>query len=301
VNLWLAALAVAVVAGGVVAVSSRETRAAVLGLTVSGITAPLLADPLPAPLPLAARLIAAILAGYVLLISIRQRPLTRGSRLGWPVEALLAASAGVAGLGAAGFGGPAGGPAEAEAAAFALGALAIGPILRGADVFRLAIGLVLAVLAASVGHVALAGTPSALDEIVVSGLMIVLATAVATIAHAQARTDPSLTTTSFRIPAGALAARHVPPAPPPAPVPVAVASAQPVTMPDTWPVGTLRSGPPYGADAPPTEREPGNGRVPREMQPDASPIRRATTRPGPTRTLGDVASSALDRVRGRRP
>lgn len=292
-NLWLAALAVAVVAGGVVAVSSRETRAAVLGLTVSGITAPLIADPLPDPLPLAARLIAAILAGYVLLISIRQRPMTRGSRLGWPVEALFAAAAAVAGLGAAGFAGPADGPAEAEAVAFALGALAIGPIFRGADVFRLAVGLVLAILAAGVGHVALAGTPSALDEIVVGGLTIVLATAIATIAHAQARTDPSLTTTSFRIPMGALAARNAPVTSTPAAAPRAGLAPR-VTMPETWPVRTLGNPAPYGADARTPEHDPANGRVPYEEHGPAA-------RPRPTRTLGGVASSAFDRVRGRRP
>jgi hypothetical protein len=299
VNLGLAALAVAVVAGGVVAVSSRETRAAVLGLTVAGITAPLLADPLPGPLPLAARLIAAVLAGYVLLISIRQRPMTRGSRLGWPVEALLAAAAAVAGLGAAGFGGPAGGPAEAEAAAFALGALAIGPILRGADVFRLAMGLVLAVLAGSVGRVALAGTPSALDEIVVSGLTIVLATAVATIAHVQARTDPSVTTTSFRMPAGALAARHAPVAAAPAAVPVA-APAPRVALPETWPVGTLGRQPAYAADAEAPALEPGNGHVPHDTHADRDAARRDPGSARPTRTVGDVASSAFDRMRGRR-
>lgn len=186
---WLAALAVVVVTGGVVAVSAREARAAVLGLTVCAVTAPLLADPPPGPLPLAARLVAAILAGYLLWISVRDRPLTRGSRLGWPVEALLATAAAVAGLGASGFAGPAGGPPEAEAAAFALGALAIGPILRSGDVFRLAVGLVLAVLAAGVGRVALAGTPAPLDQLVIAGLTMVLAAAVGTIARNEARID----------------------------------------------------------------------------------------------------------------
>jgi hypothetical protein len=190
---WLAALAVAVVAGGVIAVSAREARAAVLGLTISGVTAPLLADPPPTTLPLAARLLAAILAGYLLWISVRQRPLTRGSRLGWPVEAMLAAAAAVAGLGAAGFAGPAGGPPEAEAAAFALAALAIGPILRTADVFRLAIGLLLAVLGAGVGRVALAGTPVPLDNLVIAGLTIVLAAAVGAIARSEARIAGALT------------------------------------------------------------------------------------------------------------
>jgi hypothetical protein len=190
---WLAALAAAVVAGGVIAVSAHEARAAILGLTISGVTAPLLADPAPTTLPLAARLLAAILAGYLLWISVRQRPLTRGSRLGWPVEAMLAAAAAVAGLGAAGFAGPAGGPPEAEAAAFALAALAIGPILRTADVFRLAIGLLLAVLGAGVGRVALAGTPVPLDNLVIAGLTIVLAAAVGAIARSEARIAGALT------------------------------------------------------------------------------------------------------------
>ena len=198
---WLAALAVAVVAAGVVAVSAREARAAVVGLTICGVTAPLLADPPPAPLPLAARLVAAILAGYLLWISVRERPLTRGSRVGWPVEALLAAAAAVAGLGAAGFAGPAGGPPEAEGAAFALGALAVGPILRGADVFRLAIGLLLAVLGAGVGQVALAGTPAPLDQLVIAGLTIVLAAAAGTIARAEARVGKTVQAANVRAPA----------------------------------------------------------------------------------------------------
>ena len=192
---WLAALAVAVVAGAVIAVSAREARASVLGLTVCGVIVPLLADPPPAPLPLAARLLAAVLAGYLLWIAVRERPLTRGTRLGWPVEALLGAAAGVAGFGASGFAGPAGGPPEAEAAAFALGALAMVPILRGADVFRLAIGLILAVLAAGVARVALAGSPSALDQLVIAGLTIVLAAAIGTIARNEARVAAGSTTT----------------------------------------------------------------------------------------------------------
>jgi hypothetical protein len=199
---WLTALAVAVVAGGIVAVSAREARVAILGLTICGVTAPLLADPPPGPLPLAARLLAAILAGYLLWISARQRPLTRGSRLGWPVEALLAAAAAVAGLGAAGFAGPAGGPPEAEAAAFALGALAVGPILRGADVFRLAIGLLLAVLGAGVGRVALAGTAVPLDQLVIAGLTIVLAAAVGTIARGEARLGAGVQPSTLRPPPG---------------------------------------------------------------------------------------------------
>jgi hypothetical protein len=290
----LAALAVVVVAGGVVAVSARETRAAVLGLTVSAVTVPLLADPLPGPLPLAARLLAAILAGYVLLISIRERPVTRGSRLGWPVEALLALCAAVAGLGAAGFAGPADGPPEAEAAAFALAALSIGPILRGADVFRLAIGLVLAILAAGLGSVALAGTPSPLDQIVVGGMTIVLAAAVATIAHAQARQDPSVTTTKFRIPLAALRARGLLPG---SHEQVAAGRASaPAAVPtrDGWPAGTLN-----GRPAAPT-RPNATTQVPVRLPYGDEDEPAAEQANGhPSRGRGTV-SAALDRVRGRR-
>ena len=197
---WLAALAVAVVAGAIVAVSAREARVAILGLTICGVAAPLLADPPPAPLPLAARLLAAILAGYLLWISTRQRPLTRGSRIGWPVETFLAAAGAVAGLGAAGFAGPAGGPPEAEAVAFALCTLAVGPILRASDVFRLAIGLLLAVIGAGVGRVALAGTAVPLDQLVLAGLTIVLAAAAGTIARTEARIGTNVQPSGVRPP-----------------------------------------------------------------------------------------------------
>jgi hypothetical protein len=258
---WLTALAVAVVAGGIVAVSAREARVAILGLTICGVTAPLLADPAPAPLPLAARLLAAILAGYLLWISTRQRPLTRGSRLGWPVEALLASAAAVAGLGAAGFAGPAGGPPEAEAAAFALGALAVGPILRGADVFRLAIGLLLAVLGAGVGRVALAGTAVPLDQLVIAGLTIVLAAAVGTIAHSEARLGAGVQPFTLRPPP----ARVLPP-------PRAMLGVEPyVTTATARPVEPQRP-----VDAP------------------------RPTRRGFTAALAIVAASTIGRVRGGR-
>ncbi|MFL5679001.1 MAG: hypothetical protein ACJ77B_00200 [Chloroflexota bacterium] len=191
-NAGLAALAVAVVAGGVIAVSARESRVAVLGLTLCGITEPLIGDPFPGPLPLAARLVAAILAGYLLWVAVRHQPMTRGSRLGWPVEALGAAAAGVAGYAAAGFAGPAAGPAEALAAAFALGYLAIGPVVVGNDTLRLAVGLMLVVLAGSVGRVALGGSPPALEQLVLAGLIVAVAGAAGTIAATAVRRGTGL-------------------------------------------------------------------------------------------------------------
>ncbi|HEV8490013.1 MAG TPA: hypothetical protein VGQ58_09530 [Candidatus Limnocylindrales bacterium] len=194
-NLLLAAVAIVVVAGGVIAVSSRESRPAILGLTLAAVAAPLVADPLPDMLPLASRLVAAILGGFLLWVAVRGQPATRGSRLGWPVEGLLAAAAAVAGFGAIGIVAP--GPAaevlvgagravvaprEALAAGFATGALAIGPIFAGRDVLRLGTGLVLAVLAAQLVRVGLAGSPSGLEQIVTAGLTVVVAGASATLA-----------------------------------------------------------------------------------------------------------------------
>jgi hypothetical protein len=200
-NPGLAVLAVAIVAGGVIAVSAREARVGVLGLTLCTVTAPLMGGSLPEPLPLAARLVAAVLAGYLLWIAVRRQPVTRGSTLGWPVEALLAAAAGVAGFAASGFAGPAGGPPEAEATAFALAALAVGPLLVGRDILRLAIGLVLGILAGSVGRVALAGSPAPLEQLVLAALTVAVAGAAGTIARGSIRSGSGLELQVSRKPA----------------------------------------------------------------------------------------------------
>jgi hypothetical protein len=216
VNPLLLAAAIVVVAGGVIAVSSRESRPAILGLTLAAVAAPLVADPLPATLPLAARLVGAILGGFLLWVAVRGQPATRGSRLGWPVETLLAAAAAVAGFGAIGIVAP--GPAaavlvgaeraviaprEALAAGFAAAALAIGPIFAGRDVLRLGTGLVLAVLAAQLVRVGLAGSPSGLEQIVTAGLTVVVAGTAATLAANAVRSGSGLEpTTAVRPAAG---------------------------------------------------------------------------------------------------
>jgi hypothetical protein len=185
VNFALAALAVAVVGCGVIAVSAHESRVAVLGLVLCALLAPLIGTQLPAPLVLSARLVAAILSGYVLWVAVRQQPATQGSRIGWPAEAVAAAAAGVAGYAAAGFIGPAAGPREAEAVAFALGYLALAPLLVDRDVLRLAVGLVLVVLAGSMARLAVQGAASELEQLVLSGITVAVSGAAATsAAHA---------------------------------------------------------------------------------------------------------------------
>jgi hypothetical protein len=182
VNLALAGLACVVVAGAVVAVSAREARAALLGLLVALLGAALIADPLPGPLPIAARLAAAFLACRLIAVVIRDldEP-TSGSRLGWPVEALAAGAAAVIGFGTHGLGVPGEGPAEAQAAGFAVGVLAASPIVSSRDVFRLGIGAMLLLLGGLLVRQGLGGTPSELEQLVTSGLIVGLGGAVGVI------------------------------------------------------------------------------------------------------------------------
>jgi len=194
VNVLLVGLTAAVVAGAVVAVSAREARASLLGLLVVLLASSLLADPLPGPLPLAARIAAAVLAARLISISIRglDRP-TAGSRLGWPVESLAAAAAGVVGFGTHGLGATALGPALASAAGCALGILAAAPIVTSRDVYRLGTGAMLLLTGGLLVRVGLGGTPSDLEQLVTCGLIAGVGGAVAVVVRgARAATGGDL-------------------------------------------------------------------------------------------------------------
>jgi hypothetical protein len=195
VNPLLAGVALAVIAGAVVAVAARDTRTVLLGLAVALVGSPLLADPLAAPLGLAARFLGAILAAYLLWIVTRERPElgiigapTGGSRIGWPAEILLAGGAAVVGFAAHGLGAPAGGPALASAAGFALAALAVAPVVTGRDVIRVGSGLLLLIDAALLVRNGLGGTPGPVEQLLTAAMLVVLAGAVAALA-ADAETD----------------------------------------------------------------------------------------------------------------
>lgn len=194
-NPLLAVVAMAVVAGAVVAVSLRETRVVVLGLTILAIATPFLADPVAEPIGLAARVLAAILGGELLWIAVRDGrdrggggALTGGSRIGWPTEVLLAASGAVVGFAAHGLGATAGGPALASAAGFAVATLAVLPMLTGRDLLRLGVGLVLLLHAGLLVRTALGGTPVVLEQLVTAGLVAALGGALAALIMA-ARSD----------------------------------------------------------------------------------------------------------------
>ncbi len=184
-NVLLAGLTAAVLAGAVVAVSAREARASLLGLLVVLLASSLLADPLAGPLPLAARIAAALLAARLVAISIRglDRP-TAGSRLGWPVEALAALAAGVVGFGTHGLGATPLGPALASAAGCAVGILAAAPIVTSRDVYRLGTGAMLLLVGGLLIRVGLGGTPSDLEQLVTCGLIAGVGGAMAVVVRA---------------------------------------------------------------------------------------------------------------------
>jgi hypothetical protein len=194
-NPILAIVALAVVGGAVVVVAARDTRTVLLALVVTLVASPLLADPLSAPLGLAARLVGAILATYLLWVVARDRgeasrlpSHTEGSRIGWPAEILVAAGAAVVGFAAHGLGAPAGGPPLASAAGFAVAALALTPVVTGRDVVRVGTGLLLLIDAGLLVRAALGGTPGDVEQLVTATMLIVLAGALAALA-AAARAD----------------------------------------------------------------------------------------------------------------
>ncbi len=194
-NPILAGVALAVIAAAVVVVSLRDPRIVVLATTVVLLLSAVLADPMATPVALAARAVAAILAGYLLWIAARDRPdevlppaPTEGSRIGWPAEILLAVAAAVAGYAAHGLGAPGLGPALASAAGFSLAALAVAPVLTGRDVFRVGLGLVILIDAAFLVRVGLDGTPGQLEQLFTAGLLVALAGGVAALGRA-ARSD----------------------------------------------------------------------------------------------------------------
>jgi hypothetical protein len=194
-NPILAIVALAIVGGAVVVVAARDTRTVLLALAVTLVASPLLADPLSMPLGLAARLVGAILATYLLWVVARDRgdasllaSPTEGSRIGWPAEILVAAGAAVVGFAAHGLGAPAAGPPLASAAGFAVAAVALTPVVTGRDVVRVGTGLLLLIDAALLVRSALGGTPGEVEQLVTATMLIVLAGSLAALA-ASARAD----------------------------------------------------------------------------------------------------------------
>jgi hypothetical protein len=186
----LAGVALAVTVGAVIAASSREARAALIGLVVALALGPFLTEPLPGTAVLGARVITGILVVYLLRAASAGGEVPgQPSRIGWPSGALMAVAAAFAGIAVARSladlqpGGP---PPGAEAgllqlltpAALALAAglasfvVGLGPAFLGQHALRATIGLLLVVQGVVLARTGLAGPPGELEQLGINGLML---------------------------------------------------------------------------------------------------------------------------------
>jgi hypothetical protein len=272
VNVALAVFAGVAVAGAVLAVSTRDVRATVLGLLVVFLAAPLIASPWPDPPAILARVAGALLAARLLTIGLRGEEATVGTRIGWPTEALAGAAGAVIGYGSHGLGAVALGPAEAQAAGFGLVAVAIAPMFTGRDVLRLGVGSVLLVMGAVLIRVGLDAPLGDGEQLVISLLMIGLGGALGVIA-AAARAAGGLELANVqpgrRGPRPPDAHRAEPPAPgrpaslpPPASVPPPASSPPASSPPPSSPAPPSRPPRTKRPAGPPRPRRPGSPPAP---------------------------------------
>jgi hypothetical protein len=200
-NLALAAIALAVAGGGVIAASSRDLRAALNGLAVVLVGSTLIVDPLPSPATLGVRIVGGLLVVAILQAQLQDAPsdVDPGSRLGWLAVSLIACAAALGGIGIAlGLATTSSGEigaAPLDAATVAAGILGTGtamalfavgatPAALGRSGAQRAIGLVIVVQAAILLRVGLAGPPDDLEQIAVVGLLLAGAVAGAALARA---------------------------------------------------------------------------------------------------------------------
>jgi hypothetical protein len=193
VSVLAVAAGVLVVLGAVIGVAAGEARFALLGLVITLVVSPFVADPLPDTLPLAVRVVAATLAGYLLLMAARRSVGEVGTPLGIPATLAAAAAAVAAGFAPLAVGVPRLGPEIALGAGLACCVLAVPVVVLAHDAFRLGAGLVVLVSGGLLARVGLVGTPStAAEQIATALLLVALAGAVATLASAVSSTTGDL-------------------------------------------------------------------------------------------------------------
>lgn len=242
----IVALAVLIVAGGVLAAAAANPRIAVIGMAVAVAGAGFVADPLPGPTALLAEGVGAALAGYLGWMALRaSAPLPQDPQgpaaPAWPGAVGIAMAAFLAGwltataMGRALPDPSAGGPTLANVgaglaagspiaraglgAAFALIALAIGQVLIARDVLRLGLCLMLMAAATELLRASL-GAPA--DDTVTYAFAILYATGGAAVAAVVARSldihddlelrspGPLGSTEAPRMPTDARPGSHVP-------------------------------------------------------------------------------------------
>ncbi len=200
-NPILVGVALAVTAGSVIAISARDARTALVGLAVALGVAPFLGDPLPQVTTMAARVVGAALAAYLLRAAVAVAPPApargprppSGSRIGWPTEALLSAAAWIVaislarGLADLGPNGPASDsddllgyltPAAVVAAAgLASIIVAIVPAFAGRNALGTTIGSLILIQGVLLFRIGVAGPPGDLEQL--GGVVLLLAIGVA--------------------------------------------------------------------------------------------------------------------------
>ena len=163
--------AAAAVIGGVAAVTPRDSRLVALGLLVAMVATPLASSSEPTGLAVAFRILGAVLAIYLLWAATRDRSIeSEGSGIGAAAELIAAAAAFSVGWFVTPVK-PLAGPVAAQAAGFALMALAIVP-MAGRNVFRVGAGLVLLLLGISLLLEAWVGAGSSLRQVVLTVLLV---------------------------------------------------------------------------------------------------------------------------------
>jgi hypothetical protein len=192
-------LGVIIVLAALVAVSAAVPRVAALGVIVVLVGTPFVSDPLPGVLAMSIRLVAAVLAGYLVWIALRRAPTDLGGPpLGLPGQLLIGATALAGGWVVAGTVGEtmaAAGPAAGQVAialrdgspvarmgiagAVALSVLALGPVLVGRDILRLGFGLLLLVAAVDLLASAVGGPPDDITELALAVLIVATGLSVA--------------------------------------------------------------------------------------------------------------------------
>ena len=189
-NPALAGVALAVVVGAVIAGSARNARTAIFGLVITMVGVPLLADPVAAPLPLAARLVAAVLAGYLLWIATRGPRVRTGGSLRRLADRDVPRHRG----GDRRLRQPRPRGAGGRSGAGRRGGLRPGrrspslPVVTGRDILRIGLGLGLLLGGALLVRTSLGGTPDPIEQLMTAGLVATLGGAVAILAIA-ARSD----------------------------------------------------------------------------------------------------------------
>lgn len=183
----IVAAATVSIAGAILALAARDARLALRGLAVLLVASAFVADPLPEPLPVLARVIGALLAVELLLIALR---LASGEELDRvrPVDprvlGLAAAAGAIAGV-VHDVDRLTAGAALSDLSpvvlgtAFALVAVGASPLIVARDILQLGLGATVVMVGAAVGRTAAAPGTSGLASLVTTGLLVAVAAAVA--------------------------------------------------------------------------------------------------------------------------